>query len=187
MLFFFFLKKGVKTYQRRLDLVRWQTYGGIGFGCSISTGISQSFHLSNKHPKTTRLVPPRAHKSRRNVENKPFYSISGETGLIYQLFLDEACSEKGAVRWRLYYCCCSAPQCVHTWPSPTAASLSAAELRSRAPEWPFSLLIGQRAGGWGDRESEANTTHTYWSYLYFRGCYTGRVPNRAVLPRCLCR
>ena len=150
-----------KTHQKRIDVSRGQTYGGIGFGCSISTGISQSFHLTNRRPeiRSARSSQP------QNSEKEPFHCMSAGTDFIYQLF-GRGLFWKGAVRYRLYYCWSAAePYSVYTRDPPPpplrlARCCCCCSTVAR-PEWPFSALIGRRAGRWGARETEGNThTHT---------------------------
>lgn len=103
-------EKKRKTHQKRIDVSRGQTYGGIGFGCSISTGISQSFHLTNRRPeiRSARSSQP------QNSEKEPFHCMSAGTDFIYQLF-GRGLFWKGAVRYRLYYCWSAAePYSVYT-------------------------------------------------------------------------
>lgn len=58
---------GGETHQKCRDLARRQTYGGIGSGWSISTGISRSFHSANG-----RSGSPRAIKTSKNGESCAF-------------------------------------------------------------------------------------------------------------------
>lgn len=58
---------GGETHQKCRDLARRQSYGGIGSGWSISTGIFRSFHSANG-----RSGSPRALKTSKNGESCAF-------------------------------------------------------------------------------------------------------------------
>lgn len=141
---------------------RGQTYGGIGFGCSISTGISQSFHLTNRRPeiRSARSSQP------QNSEKEPFHCMSAGTDFIYQLF-GRGLFWKGAVRYRLYYCWSAAePYSVYTRDPPPpplrlARSLAAAAAapRSRGPNGRSLLWLD--AGQVGGARGRLRGTHTH--------------------------
>lgn len=155
-------EKKRKTHQKRIDVSRGQTYGGIGFGCSISTGISQSFHLTNRRPeiRSARSSQP------QNSEKEPFHCMSAGTDFIYQLF-GRGLFWKGAVRYRLYYCWSAAePYSVYTRDPPPpplrlARSLAAAAAapRSRGPNGRSLLWLD--AGQVGGARGRLRGTHTH--------------------------
>lgn len=137
-----------ETHQKCIDYGRWQTYGGIGFGCSISTGISQSFHFTNTVQKSApRLFkPPNSGTSLFTARRQRLTSFLN--------FSDEARFWKGAVRYRLYNCWSAAePYGVYTRdpppPSPPLLLLNGREARRAVlrSDWTESRKVGRE----GDR------------------------------------
>lgn len=123
------------------------------FGCSIPSRLSQSLHLTNRHPESARFGSKCLKTAKRAV-----LLYFARVALHLSTFRTRLVLERGRPS-RLYYCWRAAePYSVYTRdpppPSPSSRSTVA------RPEWSFSAVIGPRGGGWGAREVEGKASHT---------------------------